>query len=211
MFPRFIFPVVVIIFFAATDAGAQSAQPRQTREYQPAGLDVPPPEPDIFEASLGFDFLRCTSALAKNEYGGDASLFANLNSWLAVGAEFIGTYGSETHQFSFNHSTRIDESRLVYVAGPRINVWQTDKWKVFVEALGGGAHGRVSALIFGVDRSASADGFAAVIGAGAEWKFSRRIAWRVFETDYIPAHFNGQWEHDWRISTGVSFYFGSGW
>lgn len=211
MFPRVVVALTITSLIGLAEARAQSPQPQQPPKYQAAGLDVPPPEPDIFEASLGFDFLRCTSALAKNEYGGDASLFANLSPWLAVGAEFIGTYGSETHQFSFNHSTRVDESRLVYVAGPRINVWQTDRWKVFVEALGGGAHGRVSALIFGVDRSASADGFAAVIGTGAEWKFSRRIAWRVFETDYIPARFNGQWEHDWRISTGVSFYFGSGW
>ena len=208
MFPRLILAFVAYSFFAFAQARAQSQQPQK---YEPAGLRVPPPQPDLFEVSLGFDYLRATSAIAKNQYGGDASLFGNLNSWLAVGAEFIGTYGSENHQYFFRQSADFGESRFVYVAGPRVNVWQTDKWKVFVEALGGGAHGHVSALIFGVDRSASADGFASVIGAGAEWKFSPRLAWRIVETDYVTAHFNGEWEHDWRVSTGLSFFFGKGW
>ena len=209
MFPRFVAAILLIACLIAADAGAQVRN--QSPKYEPAGLNVPPPQPDIFEVSLAFDYLRATSALAKNEYGGDVSLFLNVNSWLSVGGEFIGTYGEENHQFTFGRTTTVDESRLVYVAGPRINVWRTDKWKVFVEALGGGAHGHVTALIFGIGRSASADGFAAVIGAGAEWKFSRRIAWRVVETDYIPAHFQGEWENDWRVSTGLSFSFGAGW
>ena len=138
------------------------------------------------------------------------SLFATVLPWLALGGEFVGAYGEENHLIS-RRNTTFDEDRLFYVFGARINVWQNDQFKVFVEALGGGAHGRVSALIFGVDRHASADGFAGVFGGGAEWKFSQHLAWRMIEADYVPAHFNGQTENDFRVSTGLSFFFGKGW
>jgi len=206
MFPRFVIALIVVSVFCFADARAQS----QAQGYQPAGLNVPPPQPDIFEISIGFDYLRADEALAKNMYGGDVSLFANINSWLSLGGEFIGNYGEENH-LVFRRNTTFDEDRLFYVAGARINVWQRDNFKIYGEALCGGAHGRISALIFGVDRHVSADGFAAVFGGGAEWKFGPHLAWRIIETDYIPAHFNGQWENDWRVSTGLSFSFGTGW
>jgi hypothetical protein len=206
---RFMFPRLLVIGVLLLGLGQAGAQSRQPQKYEPAGLNVPPPQPDIFEASIGFSYVRADDALAKNEYGGDVSLFANLNSWLALGGEVIGAYGRENHKFFFN--TSVDESRIFYAGGVRVNVWRPSNFKVFAEALVGGAHGHVSALIFGIDRSASADGFAAVIGAGAEWKFARRFAWRIVETDYIPARLGGQWENDWRVSTGLSFYFGSGW
>jgi len=208
MFPRFV--VVGVLLFSFAEARAQSAQSQSPQKYEPAGLNAPAPQPDIFEASIGFTYLRADDALAKNMYGADVSLFLNVNSWLAVGGEFIGSYGEENH-LVFRRNTTFDEDRLFYVAGVRISVWQRDNLKVFAEVLGGGAHGRASALIFGVDRHVSADGYAAVLGAGTEWKFSRRLAWRIIEADYIPAHFNGQWENDFRLSSGLSFSFGAGW
>jgi len=200
------FILILISLFVVAHTRGQNVPPPPTATAARSSL-----EPDLFEASIGFTYLRADGALAKNEYGGDVSLFANLNSWLAIGAEFIGAYGRENHQFSFGQNTGVDESRIFYTAGARINVWRRDRLKVFADVMGGGAHGHVSALIFGIDRSASADGFAAVLGAGVEWKFTRRVAWRILETDYIPAHFNGQWENDWRVSTGLSFSFGTGW
>ena len=208
MFPRFLVAVVVVLFLSFAEERAQSAPPQK---YEPAGLNVPPPQPDLFEISIGFDYLRADDALARNMYGGDVSLFANINSWLAVGGEFIGGYGEQNHVIFRRTTTTFDENRLFYVGGARINVWRRDNFKIYGEALGGGAHGRVSALIFGIDRHASADGFAAVLGAGAEWKFTRRLAWRILETDYIPAHFNGQWENNFRVSTGLTFSLGTGW
>jgi hypothetical protein len=208
---RFLFPrllVIGVLLLGLGEARAQSQPPPQ--RYQPPGPNLPPPQPDLFEASIGFSYLYADKALAKNMYGGDVSLFLNLLSWLSVGGQFIGEYGEKDH-FVFNRNTTFDEDRLFYVAGPRVNVWNRDNLKVFVEGMAGGAHGRVSASIFGVDRHASADGFAALVGAGAEWKFSRRLAWRIIETDYIPAHLGGEWENDWRVSTGVSFMFGAGW
>jgi len=199
--------LAVLLFAPETRAQSRAPQPPPPEERIPVAANA---QPDLFEASVGFTYLRADDALVKNMYGGDVSLFANLNSWIAVGAEFIGAYGQENRKFFFR-STSVEESRFVYVGGVRINVWRTGNLKVFAEVLGGGAHGHASALIFGIDRSASADGFAAVLGAGAEWKFTRRLAWRIVETDYIPAHFNGQWENDWRVSTGLSFSFGTGW
>ena len=209
MFPRTVF-FAVVLFFSVAEARAQSTQSQQPQRYEPAGTNAPPPQPDLFEASIGFTYLRADDALAKNMYGGDISLFANLYPWLAVGGEFIGAYGQEDHLF-FRRTLTFDESRLVYAGGVRVNVWQNEQFKVFVEALAGGAYGHVSTLFFNTDRSASANGFAAVLGAGEEWKFTRRLAWRIIEADYIPAHFNGQWENDFRVSTGLSFSFGRGW
>ena len=210
MFPRFLVAVVVISIFSSAESPGQTQQ-SQAQRYEPAGLNTSPPQPELFELSVGFDYLRADDALAKNMYGGDLSLFLNVIPWLSVGGEFIGAYGEENHVTFFRQNTTFDEDRLFYVFGARVNVWQNKEFKIFADALGGGAHGHVSALIFGVDRHASADGFAAVLGAGAEWKFAPRFGWRILEADYIPAHFNGQWENDFRVSTGLSFYFGSGW
>ena len=201
MFPRIVVAFVAVLFFSPVGARAQ--------KYGPVGPRTLP-QPDLFELSVGFDYLYADDALAKNMYGGDVSLFLNINSWFAVGGEFIGEYGEKDH-LVFNRNTTFDEDRLFYVFGARVNVWQNDKFKVFAEALGGGAHAHASALIFGVDRHASADGFAGVLGAGAEWKFSQCFAWRILEADYVPAHFNGEWENDFRVATGLSFFFGKGW
>jgi hypothetical protein len=200
MFPRFLTILAIVWCLGIGKANAQKAV-----TTAPA-----PPQMDLFELSIGFDYLYADDALAKNMYGGDISLFLNVNSWLAVGGEFIGEYGEKDH-LVFNRNTTFDEDRLFYVFGARLNVWQNDTFKVFAEALGGGGHGHASALIFGVDRHASADGFAAVLGAGTEWKFNQRLAWRIIEADYIPAHFGGQWENDFRVATGLSFFFGKGW
>jgi hypothetical protein len=207
-FPRIFATIALIaVFLLVAKAGAQNAPPPPPLQPTPLGAEL---EQELFDVSVGFNYLRADDALAKNMYGFDASLFLNINSWLALGGEFIGGWGRENH-LVFRRNTTFDESRTVYVAGARIKLWQRDNFKVFGEALAGGAHGRVSALIFGVDRHASADGFAAVLGAGAEWKFTRRLSWRMAEVAYVPAKFNGQWENNWCASTGIVYSFGSGW
>src|SRR6266446_999385 len=121
VFPRIALPVAVALFIFAPQMRGQTPQTRPAQPPTAAGADL---QPDLFEASIGFTYLRADDALAKNMYGGDVSLFANLNSWIAVGAEFIGAYGRENRKvFIFN--TSVEESRFVYAAGARINVWRT--------------------------------------------------------------------------------------
>lgn len=212
MFPRIAVAAVLLLTFGFARAEAQSRQPQEPQKYQPVGVEpVPPPDKDIFDVSLGFDYLHVDEAFAKNEYGGDFSLFANVTSWLALGGEFIAVYGEQDQAISRTRTVTFDEDRLFYVFGPRINVWQNDQFKIFVEAMGGGGHGHISALIFGLSRHASANGYAFLLGGGVEWKFNPHMALRMVEADYLPAHFNGQQENDFRVSTGISFFFGKGW
>jgi hypothetical protein len=205
------FIVAGFIFFSRFCVIETRAQNAQTAPAPPpptaAGLSV---EPDLFDVSLGFTYLHVPDALARSMYGFDVSLFVNAKSWLALGGEFMAGWGRQTHTVFFQN-VAFDESRMAYVFGPRIKVWQRDNFKVFGEALAGGAHAHVSTLVFGIHRSASADGFAAAIGGGAEWKFTRRFSWRVVEANYIPAYFNNQWEDEWRVSTGVTYSFGADW
>jgi len=204
MFPRIFLPALLALF----------AFGFQTRGETP---QTPPPvatgvntQPELFDVSLGFNYLRVENAFAKNMYGFDLCLFLNLNSWLAFGGDFMGAWGQEDHVF-FGRTLTFDESRTVYAGGVRVNIWHKNRVKVFAEALAGGAHGHVSTQFFGVTRSSSADGFAAVVGGGAEWKFARRFSWRILEADYVPAEFNSHWENDFRVATGLSYSFGSGW
>ena len=84
MFPRVVVALVAVSFFAAAETRAQ--------KYEAAGLDVPPPQPDLFEVSLGFNYIYLNDQFpeTKNLYGLDTSLFVNATSWLGVGGDFIG-------------------------------------------------------------------------------------------------------------------------
>jgi hypothetical protein len=87
-------------------------------------------QPDLFEVSLGFDYIRIPDGLAKNLFGFDVSAFANINSWLALGGEFMAGFGSSTRKILFQN-VDVTESRVVYVFGPRVTVWQNPHFRVF--------------------------------------------------------------------------------
>ena len=200
MFPRVVVPLVIVAFFLACETHGQDVPP----------LPAAKQRPDLFEVGLGFDYLRVPDAIAKNMYGFDLSLFVNVNSWLSLGGEFTGGFGTEKEKVFFREVT-VHENRIAYLFGPRVNVWRKKDWKFFLEALGGGGHGHIEATVFGVRRTASADAFAAAIGGGAEWQFFPHWSWRVVEADYQPVHFSGTWEDEWRFSSAICYSFGAGW
>jgi len=49
--------------------------------------------------------------------------------------------------------------------------------------------------------------FALGFGAGLDLNLRRRFALRLVQADYIPARLTGQWESNFRISTGLVFRF----
>jgi hypothetical protein len=206
MFPRILLSAAVVVLVLSSQTRGQNAPPPAN---QPA-LTTANTQRDLFDVSLGFDYLRVPDAIVKNMYGFDLSIFVNANSWLALGGELVAGFGSTTQKVFFRN-VDFDESRVAYLFGPRVKVWRRQNFNVFLEALAGGSHAHIEATIFNFRRTASADGFAAALGGGADWQFGRHWSWRLLEANYIPAHFNNQWENEWRVSSGVAYSFGAGW
>jgi hypothetical protein len=212
MFPRFLVAVVLVSFFASLEASAQSQQ--AAPKYEPVGLNVPPPPgPDLFEVSLGFNYLYLSDQFpeTKNLYGVEASAFINATSWLAAGGEFMADFGSHSINVFFNRTFDIDSQRYIYVFGPRVTIWQNPKFKVFLEGLGGGVHAEAkltSTQFTFLNRTASADGFATVLGAGFDWRLSNHLSWRVVQADYVGTDLSSHWQNDFRASTSIAYSFG---
>ena len=167
------------------------------------------PEFQPFEISLGFNYLYLNDADPETEslYGGEVSAFWNLNSWLGLGGEFMADFGTDTGSTNFNNYD-VDSERLIYVFGPRITVWHNEQVRLFVEALAGGVHAEAELSVPGFSRTAHADGFAAAVGLGFDWKITPNISWRVIQADYVPTELDSDWQHDVRLSTGLVFLFG---
>jgi hypothetical protein len=174
---------------------------------------VSTPQPDLFDIEVGFDYLRLPDDVVKNMYGFDISVFANITSWLGLGGEFIADFGSTTVNVGFfRNNLDVSEDRLIYVFGPRLTIWRDSQFQVFADLLAGGANAdiKVSTPFSRVSASESVNGFAANLGAGAEWRFAPHWWWRVVQVDYVPIHAQGEWESDWRFSTAISYGFGLG-
>jgi len=164
----------------------------------------------LFELSLGYNYLYLENAFPESEnlHGVDLSAFINLNSWLSLGGEFMADFGSETQQFG-GPITDFDSRRYIYVFGPRVSVWQNSRFRLFVQALAGGVHAELEATSVFFDQTATADGFAAAAGIGADWRFTPHLSWRVIQADYVPTELEGEWQHNFRLSSGIVYSFGS--
>jgi len=166
-------------------------------------------QPDLFEVSLGYNYIHLGDAgfEPKNLHGLDVSAFVNLNSWLALGGDFMADFGHRTQRFFFT-DVDFDSQRYIYVFGPRVTVWQNPKFRVFAEALAGGVHAEAEASVGSFSRTASADAFAMAVGAGFDWRFTRHFSWRVVQGDYLPTHLGSDWQDNFRASTGIVYSFG---
>jgi hypothetical protein len=211
MFPRFLVAIVVVSLLGFPHARAQS---QQSQRYQPAGLNAPPPQqPDLFEVSLGFNYIYLNDQFpeTKNLYGLETSAFINATSWLAAGGEFMADFGSHSVQV-FRNTVNVDSERIIYVFGPRVTVWQNPRFRIFAEALAGGVHANAKLTaarsFFGFSRTASADGFAAALGAGVDWRLTNHLSWRVAQADYLGTDLSSHWQTDFRASTSIVYAFG---
>ncbi len=211
MFPRIL--IVLVLFLSLAEAGAQSGQSQPPQRYQPEGLNAPPPQPDLFEVSLGFNYiyLNDQSPETKNLYGFEGSAFINATPWLAAGGEFMGDFGSHSVPVFFRRTIDVDSERFVYVFGPRVTVWHNPRCRVFVEGLAGGVHAEAKFTIGqfpSFSRTASADGFAAALGAGVDWRLTPHLSWRVAQADYLGTDLSSHWQSDFRASTSIVYSFG---
>jgi hypothetical protein len=211
MFPRFLVAVVVVLFLSFAEARAQSAPPQK---YEPAGLNVPPPpQPDLFEVSLGFNYIYLDNQFpeTKDLYGLEVSAFINATSWLQAGGEFMADFGSHSVPVFFRRTIDVDSQRYVYVFGPRVTVWHNPRFRVFAEALAGGVHAEAKFSLgqfSSFSRTATADGFATALGAGFDWRLTPHLSWRVVQADYLGTDLSSQWQTDFRASTSIVYSFG---
>ena len=190
--------------YAGTESGVYSSR----REVQTGPADY-----DLFELSIGYNYLHLTDSDPESEHlhGGDLSAFVNLNSRLALGADFMADFGTRSFGFvpGLGSDVDLDSQRYIYVFGPRLTVYRSEQLRVFVEALAGGVHARaeISNNFGSADESAS--GFAAAGGFGVDWRFSPHLSWRVIQADYVPTELDGDWQHNIRASTGIVWSFGT--
>ncbi len=189
------------VFLFAPEIGAQKSEL--------AASPVVQSKPDLFEASLGFNYIYLDNQFpeTKNLYGVDASLFINATSWLAAGGDFMADFGNHTVPF-FNRGVQVDSERYIYLFGPRVTVWHNPQFRISLEGLAGGVHARAKFETPYFHRSASADGFAMALGGGFDWRFTNHLSWRIVQADYVPTHLGNDWQNDFRASTAIVYSFG---
>jgi hypothetical protein len=204
--PRIVVVLLASSLFVAAEGRAQ--------KYEPAGVISPSGSPDLFEVSLGYNYIHLDNPFpeTQNLHGADASAFVNATSWLALGGDFMANFGSHTlHNFYFG-DVDVDSKRLVYVFGPRLTVWRNSQFRVFAEALAGAVHAEadVTAHLRFISRtqSAHADAFATALGAGADWRLTNHLSWRIIQADYLGTSLGGDWQSHFRASTGIVYSFG---
>ena len=105
------------------------------------------------------------------------------------------------YSFSYHEALDVDAAIYESLGGFRYFFRNDDSNRTFfVHALGGGVE--VDAFRF---RSA----WAAGAGVGMDMDLKRKFDWRVFQFDYGAAFFGSGTEHNFRLTTGIVFHFGS--
>lgn len=107
----------------------------------------------------------------------------------------------------FRHSDNsVVTSRALF--GPELKI-RTRKANGFAHALVGVTNTRlVETNSFGTIDLVRRTNLALGFGGGFDIRLRPRVAIRVLQADYVPAHLQGKWQNDFRVSTGVVFRFG---
>ena len=140
-----------------------------------------------------------------NNNGGTGSFTYNLNPYLGLTAE-AGFY-------SFSRRIPGDVVKpeggfQTFLAGPRLNL-RRDHFVPFAEVLFGAL--RASGQVTGADRYNS---FALAAGGGVDIVFTKHIAWRFAQLDYLRSYVAGPWvdpnyrQNSFRAGTGIVFRWG---
>ena len=193
MYPRTLLALFTILAFTAKGSFAGERSSGSITESNN----------DLFEVSVGYNYIDLNGADLDRLHGVNASAFVNITRIIGVGAEFIGGFGSDETAGNVN----IDDHRYIYLFGPRLNFWPTPKVRVFGEALMGGVRAELEASNGFATQRITGDAFASVVGGGVDWRFAQHFYWRVLQADYLRMNFQGQ-ENNLRLSTGLVFTFG---
>src|SRR6266481_7451884 len=159
------------------------------------------------EFFAGGQYQRAPDEPVKNLFGVDTSLFYNVTPHVSIGGDFSFLFGSTKETVG---TSTLDTSlhRQTYLFGPQFNFYPDDKVKIFVHPLFGVVHDTVK-FDFGTSTTdSSASAFAMAFGGGVDVRVTPRVSIRVFEADYVPTHFGGEFQNNFRLSTGLVLRFG---
>jgi opacity protein-like surface antigen len=170
---------------------------------------------DIFG---GYSYVRFQFPEAGfNANGGSGQVTYNFNQMIGLTGDFGGYHVASTAN---NGSGTI----FSYLFGPKLTL-REGKWSPFIQTLFGGSW--LGAGIEGCveestirrqgtpcGASTSFNSFSMALGGGADYKFTDRISFRVFDVDYLMTRFNAaeiggtnNTQSNIRISSGVVFNF----
>jgi outer membrane protein OmpA-like peptidoglycan-associated protein len=173
----------------------------------PSGTDEPPGRLiPRWELAAGYSYVNLNPGGpfdSFNNHGGSGSFAYNVSRYLGLMAEFSG----------YNFERNITGSRTrgswnTWLFGPRLN-FRRDYFVPFVEFLVGGSHADLQ-----FTGSNSQNAFSLAAGGGVDVVFSKHIAWRFAEIDYLMTNFSGAnlgasaRQDNLRLGTGLVIRFG---
>ena len=160
-----------------------------------AQSDSTPPKWDLF---AGYQYLHpggtvpCSSVAASPScvaYTGDPNNAIGFQlPAMAKGLGTALTYNFDPHwgiegDFGYNRDSGSASSEWTAGGGPRF-IWRTDSANYFL-------HGLVTFNRLSYDSAlATHDGIGVILGGGMDIPFSKKLAWRLFQADYVWAHHN---------------------
>lgn len=127
------------------------------------------------------------STFSINTSGWEGAVNYNFNSRLGIVGDISGHYccsGQSIHNF---------------MVGPQIS-YRAEKYTAFFHVLGGGSHA--------VGLTQTDTNLAFAVGGGVDYNVRPSLAIRVGQLDYVPTHFLGNWQHNFRASGGIVFRWG---
>ena len=194
-----------------------SAPAEKTSTFTPPEeLPAQSAEVELIELGVAYDYINVREQDVKDLHGFDASLFVNLNRWLALGGDFIGGFGNNTSRDGVNIET-VKLNRLVFLVGPRFTIRPKERFSIFGQASFGGAYETTDMEIrgplqFRAVSDTSDSGWAFDVSVGADWRLTNNLSWRIIQAGYLGMNFssssNNDWQDNWRISSGVVWSFG---
>jgi hypothetical protein len=144
------------------------------------------PKAEIFG---GYQYSHLEGGTSAN--GWNFALNGNFNDWFGITGDFSGVYASVNGVSVRNYT---------YTFGPTLSLRADKGYTPFVHALFGGDH--ATASFAGI--SGSGNGFATLIGGGVDWNWTRRLAVRAPQVDWMMVHSNGSTSSkNVRLSFGV--------
>jgi hypothetical protein len=185
------------------------------------------PKVEIFG---GYSYIKrdATNIDRINTHGWNASVTANVNSWLGVVADASGHYGSISI-FKAAHHTH------TFLFGPQITYRKSEKIIPFAHTLFGVSNNPPRVLVAIINSAQTAittqefisgtgqgipviagneNAFTMAFGGGVDLKINKLIAVRLLQADYLTTKLGsifpafGGTRHDPRLSTGLVFCFG---
>ncbi len=165
-----------------------------------SGFSQENPKVEVFG---GYSYFRASQFefMKTNLNGFDASVAANVNSWLGVEGDFGGHFGSPS--VGPFHIPYLDVNLYSFMGGPKIALRSNSAVTPFGHFLIGET--RASAGAFGLGYGKSA--LSAAVGGGLDIRLSDHVALRAIQADYLMTRFFNERQNNIRLSAGVVFRF----